>query len=36
MNFRIVKNQNSKNILAAFDQWLQTTLPEYLNYELDI
>lgn len=36
MNFRIVKHQNSKNTLAAFDQWLQTTLPDYLEYELDV
>ncbi len=36
INFRIVKNQNTKNTLAAFDQWLQTTLPEYITYDLNI
>ncbi len=36
INFRIVKNQNARKTIAAFDQWLQTTLPQYIDYELDV
>lgn len=36
INFRIVKHQTPKKALGAFDQWLQTTLPEYLDYELEV
>ncbi len=36
INFRIVKNQTPRKVLGAFDQRLQTTLPEYLDYELDV
>lgn len=36
INFRIVKNQNARKTIAAFDQWLQTTLPHYIDYELDV
>lgn len=36
INFRIVKNQTSRKTLSAFDQWLQTTLPTYIDYELEI
>lgn len=36
INFRIVKNQSAKKSLAAFDQRLQTTLPHYIEYELDV
>jgi len=36
INFRIVKNQTPRKVLGAFDQRLQTTLPEYLEYELEI
>ncbi len=36
INFRIVKNQTSRKALAAFDQWLQTTLPAYVDYELEV
>ena len=36
INFRIVKNQTSKKMLGAFDQRLQTTLPAYVDYELEI
>lgn len=36
LNFRIVKHQTPKKALGAFDQWLQTTLPEYLDYELEV
>lgn len=31
-----MKNQTSRKALGAFDQWLQTTLPEYVEYELEI
>ncbi len=36
INFRIVKNQTPRKVLGAFDQRLQTTLPEYLEYELEV
>lgn len=36
INFRIVKNQTSRKVLGAFDQRLQTTLPNYIDYELEI
>lgn len=36
INFRIVKNQTARKTLWAFDQWLQTTLPAYVDYELEV
>ncbi len=36
INFRLVKNQTPKKVLGAFEQWLQTSLPNYLDYELEI
>ncbi len=36
INFRIVKNQTSRKVLSAFDQWLQITLPQYVDYELNV
>ncbi len=36
INFRIVKNQTARKALGAFDQRLQTTLPTYIDYELDV
>ena len=36
INFRIVKNQTTKNVISAFDQWLKTTVPMYVDYSLDI
>lgn len=36
INFRIVKNQTARKAINSFDQWLQTTLPGYLDYELEL
>ncbi len=36
LHFSTVKNQSSRNVLWAFDQRLQTTLPPYVEYELDV
>ena len=36
INFRIVKNQTARKTLWAFDQWLQTMLPAYVDYELEV
>ncbi len=36
INFRIVKNQTTRKVIWAFEQRLQTTLPSYVAYELEI
>lgn len=36
IHFSIVKNQTSRKVLWSFDQRLQTTLPQYVDYELDV
>lgn len=34
LNFRLVKKQTTTKVLSAFDQWIQTTLPPYVEYEI--
>ncbi len=34
LNFRLVKNQRVDDVIKAFEQWVHTNMPEYVEYEL--
>ncbi len=36
LNFRLVKNQHIEDVVKGFEQWLSTTIPDYVEYKVQV
>ncbi|MEI8252751.1 MAG: hypothetical protein WCG25_03225 [bacterium] len=36
MSFKTVKKQNAEKIIKTFQQWINSNIPEYVQYEIKV